>query len=332
MVATNEVTEPLQAPNTEIIPLILGANPNLEQYGHSDYMNGTIYGARLYTRALTEEEIKQNYESDKEKYDMVDNDLILHLDGTNKGNTNGIWQDVSGNGNHGTINGATYNGINGFEFDGTDDYVVFDDSHFYESTTLEILATPKDLIAGTGEDTDGLFTAQYNGGHKIGFYLPTPTLQGSSRIDNAYYYVRQRPFINNKTVHVVYTADKEYQRLYVDGVLIEEKTVTGNFDEPTGVKLAIGATQRETNFVEFFTGTVYDAKLYSRALTADEVSANYEESKEKYGIEDDLIIYLDGANPGNTEGVCCSACGMAFSGSEIIPVTQVDENPVDGIC
>ena len=35
---------------------------------------------------------------------------------------------------------------------------------------------------------------------------------------------------------------------------------------------------------------------------------------------------------GNTEGVGCSACGMAFSGAEIIPVTHVDENPVDGIC
>ena len=46
---------------------IIGGNP-LAGVGANAQLKGTVYSVRIYNRALTEEEIKQNYEIDKQKY------------------------------------------------------------------------------------------------------------------------------------------------------------------------------------------------------------------------------------------------------------------------
>ena len=48
---------------------IIGGNP-LAGVGANTQLKGTIYSVRIYNRALTEEEIKQNYEIDKQKYSI----------------------------------------------------------------------------------------------------------------------------------------------------------------------------------------------------------------------------------------------------------------------
>ena len=48
---------------------IIGGNP-LAGVGANTQFKGTIYSVRIYNRALTEEEIKQNYEIDKQKYSI----------------------------------------------------------------------------------------------------------------------------------------------------------------------------------------------------------------------------------------------------------------------
>ena len=46
---------------------VIGGNP-LAGAGAQTQFKGTIYCIRIYNRALTEEEIKQNYEIDKQRY------------------------------------------------------------------------------------------------------------------------------------------------------------------------------------------------------------------------------------------------------------------------
>ena len=48
---------------------VIGGNP-LAGAGANTQFKGTIYCIRIYNRALTEEEIKQNYEIDKQKYNI----------------------------------------------------------------------------------------------------------------------------------------------------------------------------------------------------------------------------------------------------------------------
>lgn len=74
---------------------------------------GNIYSVKVYNRALTAEEVLQNYKVDKEKYtsSYATEGLLLHLDGENNtGNghssTATTWKDLSGNGNDGVLSKA----------------------------------------------------------------------------------------------------------------------------------------------------------------------------------------------------------------------------------
>ena len=65
---------------------------------------------------------------------IVDNGLVLFLDATDSNSYSGSgdqWTDLSGNGNHGTINGASYSSSGGgsISFDGSNDYVLISDSN-----------------------------------------------------------------------------------------------------------------------------------------------------------------------------------------------------------
>jgi hypothetical protein len=89
----------------------------------------------LYSKKLSDEEIKQNYDATKKRYEydvpIVTDGLILNLDAGNllsyagSGNS---WVDVSKNNNIGLlVNGPTYSGsgvTGALVFDGTNDYVT----------------------------------------------------------------------------------------------------------------------------------------------------------------------------------------------------------------
>ena len=64
---------------------------------------------------------------------IVRDKLVLYLDAANPKSYSGsgtTWTDISGNGNNGTISGATYSSNDGgyFDFDGSNDEVVIDNS------------------------------------------------------------------------------------------------------------------------------------------------------------------------------------------------------------
>ena len=50
--------------------MILGANPNYDRSIASPF-NGNMYAARIYNRALTDEEILHNQRIDMERYGVV---------------------------------------------------------------------------------------------------------------------------------------------------------------------------------------------------------------------------------------------------------------------
>ena len=67
---------------------------------------------------------------------IITSGLILNLDGNNY-TSGSTWNDSSGEGHHGTINGATYNSGNGgyFDFDGANDYININDTGVLPSGT-----------------------------------------------------------------------------------------------------------------------------------------------------------------------------------------------------
>ena len=98
---------------------------------NTSYMDGNIYVARLYNRALSAAEVSQNYEAQKSRFanTIVQQGLVLNLDAGNPYSYAGAgttWYDVSTSNNNSTLtNGPTYSSDSGggIVFDGVDDYV-----------------------------------------------------------------------------------------------------------------------------------------------------------------------------------------------------------------
>ena len=280
--------------------LQLGGLSFAENYG----LNGAIYSVRIYDKELTQDEVGQNYMVDSERFskevDYEKENLIIHLDGTNPGNTDGIWQDLSGNGNHGTINGATKTN-NGYKFDGINDYISFAKSHSYENLTLETIVSSSNV---------GTIIANFETGG-YGLQIDDTNIIAKSYIDNDYSTLTKNKNDINDIVHLAYTIDSNYQKLYIDGSLVASKKVEGTIKnlEEENIFLTLGANPDSDGYSEYFSGSIYSLKLYSKVLNDSEVKQNYELDKTKYNmttsdyITNNIILHLDGKNTGNEEGI-----------------------------
>jgi hypothetical protein len=185
--------------------------------------------------------------------------------------------DNSGNNNHGTlVNEPQW--VEGkigkaLSFDGLDDYIGIT-----PSTSLNNLDTNFTIEAWIKVPTDKISTGyivnlrQNDNDPHIEFYVNHPSagqlgahfLPSDSRLawsiginDGAWH-------------HVVVTGDNGVSRLYTDGVVYGStgscSGISGNWDS-----VSIGRSQGG----EWFNGTIDEVKIYNRALSADEVWAEY---------------------------------------------------------
>lgn len=192
------------------------------------------------------------------------------------------WGDISGKGNDGTLtNGPTYSSDDGgyFTFDGTNDQIDCGSSdNFAFGTgdfTIEFWCNPDTIgtkaiisISATGSSVTTNWQIRYNSSKVRWLY------SGSSDI------------ISNSTVsagewtHVVATRSGTALTLYINTVSEATGTSSANLSE-TGV-LRIGCTRAQSGY---FDGKISNVKLYKgKALTAEEVTQNYNALKKRYGI------------------------------------------------
>ncbi len=191
-------------------------------------------------------------------------------------------QDSSGNGNDGTNNGATYTtGVSGqaLSFDGVNDYVEVPNSaslQFTSSTPFSIdgwinvgsftTGEVESIIAKWG-DAGGEFGygVIVNTDRKLHFSLD----QFGSHRNNA---IGATVIAANTWYHFAATYDGTTMQVYLNGVLegSTTKTVSGS---ASSTPLKIGGQVFEPGA---FTGLIDEVKIYSRALSASEVQANYD--------------------------------------------------------
>ena len=114
--------------------------------GLSSHAGAIMLGdLRLYNRALTAEEIKQNFNATKAHY-IVDRPigLILSYDMGDPHCYNGgtTITDLTGNGNNGTLNGPTFSSDTGGSllFDGVDDYIALPATNSIIGDSAEFLS------------------------------------------------------------------------------------------------------------------------------------------------------------------------------------------------
>jgi regulation of enolase protein 1 (concanavalin A-like superfamily) len=184
--------------------------------------------------------------------------------------------DSSGNGNDGTINGASW--VEGrlggaLEFDGVDDYVEVPDSASLNPTSaITVCAWFKEynpqttefppIVKKTGDPSGYTLELHYwkfGGGVCIdGIWRGGPPPVSPLPV----------PF---EWCHLAITYDGSNIIRYANGAEISRETVTGTIT-PTSNALYIG---RCLSMSRFFNGTIDEAKIYNRALSANEIWTEY---------------------------------------------------------
>ncbi len=184
--------------------------------------------------------------------------------------------DTSGRGNHGTISGAARAPAGRFgaalSFDGTNDWVTVPDAASLDlSTGMTLEAWVNPAALGTAwrtallkEHGGTLAYALYahdGGTGPAGYVNATQDLGATASPALAL----------NTWTHVATTYDGATVRVYVGGVQVATRAVTGALQNGTG-PLRIGGNGVWPG--EFFSGRIDEVRVYSRALSAAEVAAD----------------------------------------------------------
>jgi hypothetical protein len=258
------------------------------------YANMKCGNANFYSKALTSDEVQQNYQATKDKFlgqNIVTNGLVLNLDAANKDSypgTGTTWTDLSGNANNGTlINGPSFlPSVNGgvISFDGVDDYI----SRSYNSTfnirtglTLSVFFKRNSIFT---QLSDCFILSRVPSWYFYDSYN-TGNIRGEVFIDGTRRGAVETPIPNDGNWYKVdYTYDSTtgFSRIYRNGSLWTSTQLTGL------ANYLIDSSN--SNFSSIFFSNVGKSYLvsnlaiYNRALSATEVAQNYNAQKTRFGL------------------------------------------------
>jgi hypothetical protein len=191
-------------------------------------------------------------------------------------------RDISGNGNHGVLNGSTTvddwvndipsnttASVYSLDFDGVDDYVEIPDASELDVTNISLSYWVKfDTLANVGTiskreqfNIDYAYSSGLNGSNQIFFGVSTDGVNTTT--------VTTAAVSVNTWYHVVGTYDGSDVKIYLNGVESSSASETGSIHN-SSISLKIGATNDPA--AAFLNGKISDVRLYSDALTSDEVT------------------------------------------------------------
>jgi hypothetical protein len=194
--------------------------------------------------------------------------------------------DESGNGNNGTVNGATLtvdrfgNANNAYSFNGSNNYIDCGKKSILDLTgSMTICSWIKFPELPTSTSDYGIFMKAEGGSY--GLEITNGKLQCDFYINGSY----RSPgtSINNiqlgKWYFVLAKYDGSKIDFYLNGIKKDSLNISGNITI-TNVPLCIGAdpTAASPYYDMPFKGMVDDSRLYNRALTASEIQTLYKEN------------------------------------------------------
>jgi hypothetical protein len=147
-------------------------------------------------------------------------------------------------------------------------------------------------IGGAGGDqvlsVTSTYQAQVSNGFNIGGYNI-----GNQIISNNWTGVT--PDLN-KWYHVVCTRDNNSIKLYVDGALIANNSAltstvgtTPSYGSPTFVNFGARIDVANNGYFQYLQGSLDDIYIYNRAITAEEVTALYQQTSKSIPCEEGVI-------------------------------------------
>ena len=261
-----------------------------------DYLSGNVANTQIYNRALTADEVAQNYNATKDKFQgqqIVTNGLVLNLDSANKDSypgTGTTWNDLSGNNNNGTLfNGTSWNPIlNGgsMGFDGVDDYVSYP-SLLNVGNTFTVNC----WIKPTSKTRQTIVSDGYTYTINKGFFITCP----GNNANDFFISLGQDQKIAISNIGAVTTGiwqmitarvngASELIKLYVNGIETSYRTQT-NADIILEYNTGVFTTGiRNGNSGDMLNSNIGGLQIYNRALSATEILQNYNATKTRFGL------------------------------------------------
>lgn len=265
LIKTGSLSQSWSLDNTA--DLIIGADRNTGST--SNPFDGWLDEVKVFDYALTDAQVAWNY---------------------NHGGPTAYWKfdegeggtahDASGNGNHGTLSiggtgtqtvnsDAWSNGSSGKQngslyFDGTDDYVTVPDNDFLEPPRMSFGAWFKTSASSEQyfiHKADDNYYVRMNAG-QIGYFINSVC---------ASWLNTTKTFNDDEWHYVLVTYDGPTRKIYVDAQLEASSSCT-NGSVPTGVS-SVSIGTRGTPY--WFTGQIDEVKLWSYALTPEQIKQEY---------------------------------------------------------
>jgi hypothetical protein len=221
---------------------------------------------------------------------IVTDGLVLALDAGSKKSYPGsgtTWKDLSGNGNTGTlVNGPTFDSGNGgsIVFDGVNDYVneqASDSFGISNDISLECWFSTTKSYGTNSSTTAGriINLHQSDPGTNISIQVGSDGLGFFHRGSNQFY-ADNIPVNTGSWIHGVVVVDENNTKLYRN-TLVAVNVTTSNLFTFSSYPLIIGSFEGSTRFFE---GNLGIAKIYNRALSAEEILQNYNATKSRFGV------------------------------------------------
>jgi len=297
-------------------------------YGYGRYFKGDIDDIKIYNKALTETEIKSKFKT-----------LIAYYP------FNGNANDESGNGNNGTVNGATLttdrfgNANSAYHFNGVDNDItcIYPGPIGESERTISFWAKTSDVATGTYDNAIISYGSNTIYGQRFEIDVNSQTrglgidINGAALtkdFDNSnndwHFYAAVFDGGTNKTMYDV--------KLYADGNLL----TTNTFEIDNG---AILNTSSEIpihigslfNTYRFFNGDIDEVKFYNKALTETEIKSEFKTLIAYYpfngNANDESGNNLNGTVSGatlTTDRFGNPDSAYSFDGSDIITVAHND--------
>jgi hypothetical protein len=232
---------------------------------------------RIYNKALTPDEVKQNYDATKGRYTdfvpIVTDGLIANYDPANiisYPGTGTLLVDLSGNNKNATLtNGPVYAGSGAtghILLDGTNDFILSLDVSSYTNLTIEFWvydargAYQRDFL--TYNDNSGSFTAT-----NTTYFRTDGNGIGARQFPTATMYL-------NQWYRICYVKNSD---LWINGT----KHLGSGTDAPYGT-LKFGNSRSDVN--SLLNGRFGPIKVYNRSLTASEIRQNFDAVRGRYGV------------------------------------------------
>ena len=254
--------------------------------------------------------------------------------------------DASGNGNNGTVNGATLttdrfgNANSAYSFDGVNDRISI--SH-NQALSPSIVTVSLWFNASTFLNTDGnqsqlVSKREFSGwgsAYELGIGKMPPEYLNSSTNT---LYTNYTTSNNNYTKHysssgltvndwhqAAYSHDGQYVKFYIDGILVHETPSNGVLSDPGQLPLWFGGRPGGIGR-SFYNGLLDEIAIYNRVLTASEIQALYISGQTTYLWFNGATTPTINVSPTSTATYTCTVTTNGVSCTD--SVTVVVSNPV----